>query len=159
MDYSILINKAIKKNEVLKLLRGEKDYAIIMSEFSPDVFPTDINTILVNCFYKQNENISEIKEIFINAIEALISSSSAADIYISVLYYDACIFQEERGKATFTIDKTIIANKIKLAIKEKKDDLRGEIVFCNGLKKCNALKNIENFNTYYIKKYGISVLE
>lgn len=53
MNYDVLINTAIEKNEVLQLLRGEKEYEVIVSEFSPDIFPTDITSVLVECFYKQ----------------------------------------------------------------------------------------------------------
>lgn len=40
MDFKELINKAIKKNEVVKLLRGEGEYEVVVSEFASDVFPT-----------------------------------------------------------------------------------------------------------------------
>ena len=43
MNYDVLINTAIEKNEVLQLLRGEKEYEVIVSEFSPDIFPTTGN--------------------------------------------------------------------------------------------------------------------
>ena len=57
MDYKELISNAIEKDEVVKLLRGEGEYEIVVSEFASDVFPTDVNSVLVNCFYKQKGNI------------------------------------------------------------------------------------------------------
>ena len=100
MDFKELINKAIKKNEVVKLLRGEGEYEVVVSEFASDVFPTDINSVLVNCFYKHSNNISDIEKIFNDAFDDLIKGN-ASDVYIAVLYFDACIFQEEKGNASF----------------------------------------------------------
>lgn len=57
MDYNLLIHSVIEKNEVLKLLRVVEDYEIVVSEFTQDIFPTDINSVLMNCFYKQSNQI------------------------------------------------------------------------------------------------------
>ena len=116
MNYDVLINTAIEKNEVLQLLRGEKEYEVIVSEFSPDIFPTDITSVLVECFYKQIKKIENIEKIFTTGLEKLLLGD-AGDVYIAVLYFDACIFQEERNKATFTLDRKIIAEKIRTALK------------------------------------------
>lgn len=62
-----------------------------MSRFTSDVFPTDINAVLVNCFYKQIENIKEIDKIFSENFNKLLEGN-AVEIYIAILYYDACIF-------------------------------------------------------------------
>ena len=48
MDYKELISNAIEKDEVVKLLRGEGEYEVVVSEFTSDVFPTDVNSVLVN---------------------------------------------------------------------------------------------------------------
>ena len=157
MDYDVLINNAIKKNEVLQLLRGEKEYEIIISEFSPDIFPTDINTVLVNCFYQQKEKIDGIDSIFVSYLDKLLSGD-ASDIYIAVLYFDACIFQEERKKSTFVLNKEVIASSIKQAVNLKKNELKDKIIFKNGMIKKNPWRNIENFNKYYHKKYGIDII-
>ena len=57
MDYNLLIHSVIEKNEVLKLLTVVEDYEIVVSEFTQDIFPTDINSVLMNCFYKQSNQI------------------------------------------------------------------------------------------------------
>ncbi len=110
MDHDLLIHSAIDKNEVIKLLRGEQDYEIVVSEFTSDIFPTDINSVLMNCFYKQSNHIENIEKIFNDNLEKLLSGN-ASDVYIAVLYFDACIFQKERGKATFLINKEEVAKK------------------------------------------------
>lgn len=51
MNYEDLIKNAISKNEVVQLLCGSGRYEIQNSEFVQDVFPTNIMSVLVNCFY------------------------------------------------------------------------------------------------------------
>lgn len=158
MDYNELINRAIKNDEVVQLLRGEKEYEIVVSEFSPDIFPTEINSILVNCFYKQLGVIEEIDKILMTSIEKLLLGN-ASDVYIAVLYFDACMFQEERGKAAFEIEKELLIGKIKVVLNEYKLTLQDEVIFSNGMKKQNPWRNIQNFNNIYITKYGFSIID
>ena len=134
MDYKELISNAIEKNEVVKLLRGEGEYEIVVSEFVSDVFPTDVNSVLVNCFYKQNDNIKDIEKIFNNALNDLIKGN-ASDVYIAVLYFDTCIFQEEKGKASFLIDKEGVSKKLQEKIHKVENKLRESVEFENGMKK------------------------
>lgn len=157
MDYKELINKAIEKDEVVKLLRGEREYEVVVSEFTSDVFPTDVNSLLVNCFYKQSDNIRDIEKIFNNAFNDLIKGN-ASDIYIAVLYFDACIFQEEKGKASFLIDKEGVSKKLQEKICKEENKLRDSVEFDNGMKKNNPWNNIMNFNKYYERKYGICII-
>lgn len=150
MEYKELINKAIEKDEVVKLLRGEGEYEVVVSEFTSDVFPTDVNSVLVNCFYKQSNNIRGIEKIFNNALNDLIKGN-ASDVYIAVLYFDACIFQEEKGEASFLVDKERISKKLREKIYKEEDKLRDSVEFDNGMKKSNPWNNIMNFNKYYEK--------
>lgn len=141
MDYKELINKAIENDEVVKLLRGDGEYEVVVSEFTSDVFPTDINSVLVNCFYKQIDNIRGIEEVFKNAFNNLINGN-ASDVYIAVLYFDACIFQEERGRASFLLDKEAVSKKIQEKVCKEENKLRDSIEFNNGMKKNNPWNNI-----------------
>lgn len=157
MDYDVLIRKAIEKNEVLQLLRGEIEYEVAVSKFTSDVFPTDVNAVLVNCFYKQKEKIEDIENIFITTFKQLLLGD-ASDVYIAVLYFDTCIFQEERNKATFVLNKKELVNRIKSALALNENKLHESVMFSNGMTKQNPWKNIENFNKYYCKKYKIDIL-
>jgi hypothetical protein len=145
MNYDDLISKAIENNEIENLLCGKKRYEVEVSRFTSDVFPTDINSVLVNCFYKQYKNVEKINELLENTLQLMLKGD-ACNIYITVLYFDACIFQEEIGKATFFINKEILGQKIKEAVDKNKDELSQGVIFENGMKKHNPLKNIENFN-------------
>ncbi len=157
MNYDYLIENAIKNNEIIQLLCGKEKYEIEVSKFTSDVFPTDINAVLVNCFYKQVDRRANIAEIFVKNMYELLQEG-ACEIYIAILYFDACIFQEERGKATFIIDKNKMAGKIREVVSINKKELEDGIVFGNGMKKKNPWKNIEAFNKYYHSKYNISII-
>lgn len=98
MNYEDLIKNAISKNEVVQLLCGSGGYEIQSSEFVQDVFPTNIMSVLVNCFYKQKDNIFNICEIFSNALECMIQNDPK-EIYIATLYFDTCVFKEETHSA------------------------------------------------------------
>lgn len=156
MNYDEITNEAIKNNELEELLCGVTPYAIEVSKFTSDVFPTDINLVLVNCIYKEKDNVPNIDFLFVECLKRMIKAD-ACKLYIAILYYDACIFQEERGKATFKIEKEMLAKEIKEAVASKKNELEGIIVFDNGLRKINSLKNIINFSRYYQNRYGFSI--
>lgn len=157
MNYTELITLAIQKNEVVNLMRGDVGYEIPVSKFTSDVFPTDINEILVQCFYDQTERIEDIEILFKNGLESLISGG-ANDVYIALLYFDTCLFQEEINKASFKIEKEQTASKLKQAIMLHKDELQYQIEFSNGLVKHNPWANIERLNKYYTKKYCFRII-
>ena len=79
-------------------------------------------------------------------------------LYIAILYFDACIFQEENGNATFCINKKELSEIIRTSVDYYKNTLSNQIQFPNGLIKHNPLKNIENFNKYYEKRYSFSIV-
>ena len=156
IDYGYLISEAIKRNQVENLLCGIRPYEIPPSEFVSDVFPTDINAVMVYCFYKQFGKVKGIKDIFQNSIEKMLSKN-AREAYIAILYFDSCLFDEERDISTFTIDRNLFIQLIRKSIERYKDDFEKAIVFDNGNVKKYPLKTIRNFNEYYKREYGFSI--
>lgn len=156
MNYDSLIYEAINKDEMTDLLCGIKPYEVEVPEFTSDVFPTDVNAVLVNCIYKKKTDIENIDHLFVESLEKMMGDE-VYKLYTAILYFDACIFQEERKKATFEIEKEALAQKFKLAVINKRNELESTIVFDNGLSKDNAMKNIIGFSKYYQKKYGFSI--
>lgn len=156
MNYDALINEATRKDEMTKLLCGIKPYEVEVPEFTSDVFPTDVNAVLVNCIYKKKPHIENIDHLFVASLEKMIDDE-AYKLYTAILYFDACVFQEERKRATFEIEKEVLAEKIKQAVMNKRSELENTIVFDNGLSKSNALKNIVRFSKYYQKRYGFCI--
>ena len=157
MDLIKLMDTAVEKNEIIRLLCGEKPYEIDVTEFTNDVFPTEVNYVLVNCIYNRINDVPNLESIFINCLKEMIQKD-AMSLYIALLYFDACIFQEENGNATFCINKKELSEIIRTSVDYYKNTLSNQIQFPNGLIKHNPLKNIENFNKYYEKRYSFSIV-
>ena len=119
-NYRKLLLEAIQAGDVAGILRGEKRYCIEPPTSVPDVFPTDICQVLTEYFYKQND-IDKIQDLLEGSLIEL-SQRSAVDLYISVLFFDAILFMQEKNIASFTIHTSTVAQAIAKGIK---DYLRG----------------------------------
>ena len=131
--YRELLLEAIQAGNIAGILRGEKRYRIEPPNSVPDVFPTDICQVLVEYFYKQN-NIDEIQDLLEGSLIEL-SQSSAVDLYISVLFFDAILFMQEKNIASFTIHTSTVAQAIAKGVKLFQKELKDSITFPNGLVK------------------------
>ena len=157
MNFRTKILEAIKVGEVEDILRGKQKYRIEPPTFVPDVFPTDINQVLFEYFYKQ----SDIKNIRSSLEIALIklTKSSATDLYISILFFDSILFMEDKSIATFKIDTSKIAIEIVSGIQKFREELTGKITFDNRLTKKEPMNVVIRFNQRYKNKYNFSILE
>ena len=157
MNFRTKILEAIKVGEVEDILRGKQKYRIEPPTFVPDVFPTDINQVLFEYFYKQ----SDIKNIRLSLENALIklTKSSATDLYISILFFDSILFMEDKSIATFKIDTSKIAIEIVSGIKKFREELTKNITFDNGLTKKEPMNVVVRFNQRYKNKYNFSILD
>lgn len=93
-NYRKLLLEAIQAGNVAGILRGEKIYHIEPPTSVTDVFPTDICQVLADYFYKQDD-IDKIQDILEGSLIEL-SNRSAVDLYISVLFFDAILFMQEK---------------------------------------------------------------
>ena len=110
-NYRKLLLEAIQAGNVVGILRGEKRYRIESPTSVPDVFPTDICQVLAEYFYKQND-IDKIQDILEGSLIDL-SQRSAVDLYISVLFFDAILFMQEKNIASFTIRTSRVTQLLK----------------------------------------------
>ena len=157
MNFRTKILEAIKVENVEDILRGRQKYRIEPSTFVPDVFPTDINQVLFEYFYKQSD-IKNIQEILENTLMKL-TKSSATDLYISILFFDSILFMEDKSIATFKIDTLKIANEIVSGVQKFREQLTKSITFNNGLTKKEPMKVVARFNQRYKNKYNFSILD
>ena len=157
MNFRTKILEAIKVGEVEDILRGKQKYRIEPPTFVPDVFPTDINQVLFEYFYKQSD-IKNIQEILENTLMKL-TKSSATDLYISILFFDSILFMEDKSIATFKIDTLKIANEIVSGVQKFREQLTKSITFNNGLTKKEPMKVVARFNQRYKNKYNFSILD
>ena len=156
-NYRKLLLEAIQAGNVEEILRGEKRYRIEPPTAVPDVFPTDICQVLVEYFYKQND-IDEIQDLLEGSLIEL-SQSSAVDLYISVLFFDAILFMQEKNIASFTIHTSTVAQAIAKGVKFFQKELNDSITFPNGLVKVKPMSQLEKFNQKYQKNQGFSIIE
>lgn len=157
MNFRTKILEAIKVGEVEDILRGKQKYRIEPPTFVPDVFPTDINQVLFEYFYKQSD-IKNIRSSLENALIKL-TKSSATDLYISILFFDSILFMEDKSIATFKIDTSKIAIEIVSGIQKFREELTGKITFDNRLTKKEPMNVVIRFNQRYKNKYNFSILE
>ena len=141
--------EAIQADNVAAILRGEKKYRIEPPTSVPDAFPTDICQVLANYFYKQDD-IDKIQDIVEGSLMEL-SNRSAVDLYISVLFFDAILFMQEKNIASFTIHTSTVAQAIAKGIKNFQKELNDSITFPNGLVKMKPMNQLERFNQKYQK--------
>lgn len=149
--------EAIQADNVAAILRGEKKYRIEPPTSVPDAFPTDICQVLANYFYKQDD-IDKIQDIVEGSLMEL-SNRSAVDLYISVLFFDAILFMQEKNIASFTIHTSTVAQAIAKGIKNFQKELNDSITFPNGLVKIKPMKQLERFNQKYQKNEQFSIIE
>lgn len=157
MNFRTKILEAIKVGEVEDILRGKQKYRIEPPTFVPDVFPTDINQVLFEYFYKQSD-IKNIRSSLENALIKL-TKSSATDLYISILFFDSILFMEDKSIATFKIDTSKIAIEIVSGIQNFREELTENITFDNGLTKKEPMNVVVRFNQRYKNKYNFSILD
>lgn len=157
MNFRKKFLEAIKVENVEDILRGRQKYRIEPPTFVPDVFPTDINQVLFEYFYKQSD-IKNIQEILENTLMKL-TKSSATDLYISILFFDSILFMEDKSIATFKIDTLKIANEIVSGVQKFREQLTKSITFNNGLTKKEPMKVVARFNQRYKNKYNFSILD
>ena len=156
-NYRKLLLEAIQAGNVAGILRGEKRYRIEPPTSVPDVFLTDICQVLAEYFYKQND-IDKIQDILEGSLIEL-SQRSAVDLYISVLFFDAILFMQEKNIASFTIHTSTVAQAISKGVKLFQKELNDSITFPNGLVKIKPMKQLERFNQKYQNNQRFSIIE
>ena len=155
-NYRKLLLEAIQAGNVVGILRGEKRYRIEPPTSVPDVFPTDICQVLTEYFYKQND-INNLQDILEGRLIDL-SQRAAVDLYISVLFFDAVLFMQEKNLASFTIHTSRVTQAIAKGIKDYQEELNDSITFPNGLVKIKPMKQLERFNQKYQKNERFSII-
>ena len=156
-NYRKLLLEAIQAGNVAGILRGEKRYRIDPPTSVPDLFPTDICQVLAEYFYKQND-IDKIQDILEGDLIEL-SQRSAVDLYISVLFFDAILFMQEKNIASFIIHTSTVAQAIAKGIKDYQEELNDSITFPNGLVKIKPMNQLERLNQKYQKNERFSIIE
>ena len=111
MDIIEMTITALKKNEFISLLRGDGEYKIETSQYSPDAELTDAGKILSRGIYKVYEQRREIKKEFENSLFSMLDKSDF-DVYMVCLYIMSQLFKEKNGLSPFELYKKNIIEKL-----------------------------------------------
>ena len=103
MEYAKIFMEAIDKGDAIKYLRGEWPYEIECSQYMSDVEPTDINSVIMRAVYESYKSRPDVKNIFESALEEMLESA-VVDVYIAILYVDACLLTEKQKRAAFSVE-------------------------------------------------------
>ena len=94
MDIIDMIFTALKKNELINLLRGDDEYKVETSQYSPEAELTDVGKILSRGIYKVFRQQREIKVEFENSLLRMLDKTDF-DVYMVCLYIMSQLFKEK----------------------------------------------------------------
>lgn len=157
MDNIEILFKAIEKDELTLLLRGDVPYKIEPSQYSPGIEPTDVGKVLSRFIYKGYKIQPSIKEKFESTLMTMLNQNDF-DVYVVVLYIVSELFKEKNGLSPFQLDMTSILPKIRKEIKKRKKEFQEGVSYPDSIQKINLWDNIERFNSVCEEEYGISLL-
>ena len=150
---------ALKKNEFISLLRGDGEYKIETSQYSPDAELTDAGKILSRGIYKVYEQRREIKKEFENSLFSMLDKSDF-DVYMVCLYIMSQLFKEKNGLSPFELYKKNIIEKLCDEIikrKKRKKNIMNGIIYPSGYTNTKAWEDLERFNIVCKEEYQIEL--
>ena len=92
MDIIDMIFTALKKNELINLLRGDDEDKVETSQYSPEAELTDVGKILSRGIYKVFRQQREIKVEFENSLLRMLDKTDF-DVYMVCLYIISQLFK------------------------------------------------------------------
>lgn len=156
MDVMGMTITALKKNEFINLLRGDKKYMIEMHQYEPPGFTTDVSKILSCGIYQVFRQQQEIEMEFKNSLLKMLDESNF-DVYMVCLYLMHQLFQEKHGSAPFELHKKDIIEKLHYEIIKRKKDIKNGITCPSGYKYTEAWEDLERFNRMCKQKFQIEL--
>ena len=156
MDIDRMLLKAISQEKTIEFLRGEGEYMIETSQYSPEACITDVSKVLSKGIYKIYESDTRIKEIFEDCLIKMIDTSDF-DIYMVCKYLLSQFFKEKNGIAPFILSKDLIVKELKDKLKERKGYISEGIKYPNGCTNTKAKTEIERFRNVFKEEYNVVI--
>ena len=156
MEYTEMLYEAIQKEELILFLKGEKEYNITPSQYTPAAEPTDVSKVLSKVIYKVYETDSSIKEEFEETLLIMLGETDY-DVYVAVLYIMSELFKEKNGLSPFNINISSILPKLKCEVLQREESFKEGIVYSNGFVSSKVWDNLERFNHVCKEEYGIEL--
>lgn len=148
--------KAIEKNELKLLLRGDEPYKIDNSQYSPCAETTDVGKVLSRIIYKAYKIQPDIKEEVEMALLEMLQQTNF-DVYIVILYVASQLFKEKNELSPFKLNMTPILANIKFEVEKRKKEFKQGIIYPSGFTNSNIWNDIERFNRVSQEEYNIKL--
>jgi len=156
MKYTDMFFEAIKKKELILLLKGDKEYKVETSQYVPSTEPTDVSKVLSKAVYKAYEIDSSIKETVEETLLFMLEQTDY-DMYIVLLYIMSQLFKEKNGLSPFKMDMSCILPKLGEEIIKRRANIKKGIVYPNGFIMTVAWDEIQRFRCICDEEYGVQL--
>lgn len=156
MDILEMTFKAIQNDQFINLLRGDGEYLVETSQYSPDAELTDVGKILSRGIYKAFKQQEEIKIKFENSLIEMLDKTNF-DVYMVCLYISSQLFKEENELSPFLLDKDNILNKLRNEIVKRKGKIMDGIIYPSGYKNTKAWQDLKRLKTVCKEEYHVEL--
>lgn len=156
MEIDKMLLKAISQEKTIEFLRGEGEYMIETSQYSPDACITDVSKVLSKGIYKVYESDTRIKGMFEDCLIKMIDISDF-DIYMVCQYLLSQFFKEKNGIAPFILTQNLIVKKLKDRLKEREGYISEGIKYPSGCTNTKAKTEIERFRDVFKEEYNVVI--
>lgn len=154
MDILQMTYKAIEKHEMVKLLRGEKEYMVETSQYAPVAELPDVGKILSRGIYKAYKANAHIRIEFEQALYLMLDLTDY-DVYIVCVYLASQFFKEKNKLSPFEIEKQNILNRLKEEIEKRKTSLQNGVVYPNGYHNKKVWDELMRFKNVFKEEYNL----
>lgn len=154
MDILEMTFIAFKKDEFIEFLRGDGEYMIETSQYSPCAELTDVSKVLSRGIYKAYNLQSEILIEYEKSLMLMLDKTDF-DVYMVCLYLTSQLFKEKNELSPFIIDKSTILKRLGEEIEKRKPNIRNGIIYPSGYKNTKAWEELERFNMVCKEEYHV----
>lgn len=159
MNVKDIVIRAIKQDELYKVLLGEEKYKVELSPFIGVNVPTDWPNIMRGGIYKVFNEYPElnVKEELENALDFLLNKG-AFEIYasVSVLFFQ--IISEENDASPFKIDREKIINNVHNTLMKNQKELYQYKKWMGEYYENGVWGEMERINNILNEDYSISII-
>lgn len=154
MDIEKMLLNSFINDEMIIFLRGEGEYMVEVSQYTPEAGLTDVGKVLSKGIYKIYAYDNNIKQKFEGSLLQMLYMSDF-DIYMVCHYLMSQLFKEKNGLSPFVLSKNSILEKLSLRINERESYIKKGIEYPNGYMNTNAMQEIQRFRMVSKEEYNV----
>jgi hypothetical protein len=154
MDILEMTFTAFKRDEFIEFLRGDGEYMIETSQYSPCAELTDVSKVLSRGIYKAYKLQSEILNEYEKSLMLMLDKTDF-DVYMVCLYLISQLFKEKNDLSPFIMDKNTILKRLGEEIEKRKPYFKNGIIYPSGYKNTKVWEELERFNMVCKEEYQV----